>query len=187
MNFSLCHSCVATFQRRKENKAEQKRKYLLSIYQAMEQDLLNDKVNFSLVFNSIVNEAIAMTSSTYGVLAYFNPDGEHYVLALSNSAWNYSSFNFYREYRDLETFHYFVRDVGSARYYNNKSSSTVVPEGHPPIDSYAIAPIQFSFKSKLYLMVCNKKKKYNNEDIRTIDSLLRAIAATVRHYLFLVE
>lgn len=125
------------------------------------------------ILNHIVTEACTCTNSRAGFLCQLFPDGTTENMAITNTAWNLSSYNFYEEFKGRnENLHTFLAKFSPNKFVvENRCVTDSWLIGHPPITKYAVMPQQKN-NSVFFLVVCNKRQPYKKTDENALRTLL---------------
>ena len=150
--------------------------------------------------NHLLNKCIQLTQSEYGFIGVIRnftshdpvtnvPKNEKYLktLAITNIAWNASSFGFYKnfvndsfEFKNLDKT-VFGKSILSKKpviinSYNNEND--ILPPGHPPIRAFLGVPIVINHCVMVYVGMCNRLGCYSKKNVKMIENVLNIVGVT---------
>lgn len=169
------------FRCREKSLDPDERASMIEFFEHISKDLSAKSVDYSLLFKKIIQEASHFTKSRFAFLGKTAADGTHTVLAVTNTAWDLSSLDFYIMHRTHPNFHTFLTEIHELKIHN-KNRGIYTPMGHPPITRYLVAPIQYRNHSKAYLLLCNKPTKYTAKDAMLTNRLLNMMSYAIYTY-----
>ncbi len=162
--------------------------------------LENPEFNREYLCNHLLNKSCQLTGSEYGFIGVIrdakNRDPEtntivceQYLktLAITNIAWNASSFQFYKQFvNDTFEFTNLPKTIFGVSILNKKTkiinkydtSRDVLPPGHPTIKRFLGVPIVINGQTMLYVGMCNKLGDYTKKDGKMIEKVLNIVAVT---------
>ncbi len=156
--------------------------------------------NREYLCNHLLNKACQLTGSEYGFIGVVrdvktkDPETGKIksekclkTLAITNIAWNASSFLFYKQFiNDSFAFTNLTKTIFGISILNKKSkiinkydkSRNILPPGHPPIKRFMGVPIIINGEVMLYIGMCNKLGDFTKTDVKMIEKILNIVAVT---------
>ena len=109
------------------------------------------------------------------------------TLAITNIAWNASSFGFYKnfvndtfEFKNLERTIFgnsiLKKKATIVNSYNNERD--VLPPGHPPIRTFLGVPVVINNSVMLFVGMCNRLGNYSKKNVKMIENILNVVGVT---------
>lgn len=156
--------------------------------------------NKEYLCNHLLNKSCQLTNSEYGFIGVIRDSKtrdaktneihcEKYLktLAITNIAWNVSSFNFYKKFvNDRFEFTNLPKTIFGISILNKKTkilnkydtTRNVLPRGHPPIKRFLGVPIVINGEVMVYIGLCNKLGDYSKKDGKMIEKVLNIVGVT---------
>ena len=201
VNFTLFENldCTNIFKipfRRKPSQNDKVKEIIKDINLLLE----SSEFNREYLCNHLLNKCCQLTGSEYGFIGIVRDSktvdlktnetiNEQYLktLAITNIAWNASSFNFYKQFVN-ETFEFtnLKKTIFGISILNKKSkiinkydtTRNILPAGHPPIKRFLGIPIIINNQVMLYIGMCNKLEDFTKKDVKMIEKVLNIVGVT---------
>ena len=199
LNFTLFENLECIFKHPFRSQPTEKNK-VKEIIKDINILLESPEFNREYLCNHLLNKACQITGSEYGFIGVirntkvFDPEtgkyrSEQYLktLAITNIAWNTSSFEFYKKFvNDTFEFTNLPKTIFGVSILNKKSkiinkydaSRKILPPGHPPIKRFLGVPIIINGEVMLYVGLCNKLGDFTKNDVKMIEKVLNIVGVT---------
>lgn len=186
-------NCIVNIFRRKKspNDKDKTKQVIKDINKLLE----SPDFDRAFLCNHLLNKCIQLSQSEYGFIGvireFTTPElkKEKYLktLAISNIAWNASSFGFYKSFvNDKFEFKNLEKTIFGASILSKKpiiinsydKERNVLPPGHPPIRAFLGVPIVINNCVMVYIGMCNKFGQYSKKDVKMIQNVLNILGVS---------
>lgn len=156
-----------------------------------------DEVTPQTLFNTMLEQVLALTDSEYGFIGevhYSEEKQQRYLRthAITNVAWDDATRKFFEanvsegfEFFNLETLFGYTIHSGELVIANDPASdarSGGVPRGHPELSSYLGLPIYQGNKFVGMMGIANRPQGYEMKDVELLSPLLKTCASIIDGY-----